>query len=122
MENNNSRSDPHTTYTSSENIIVEIFQIGMSQPEEVIEKPDIKSTELVDEENIQLPLVQDAIVRDDVDWPMVIEKVSVLAGLPDLRTAVTYISVNLLPRTRRFAFTWKRIKHSALSLCCCCVR
>jgi hypothetical protein len=94
----------------------------MSQPEEVIETPDIKSTELVDEENIQLPLVQDAVVRDDVDSPMVIEKVSVLAGLPDLRTAVTYISVNRLPRRRRFAPTWKRSKCSALRLCCCCVR
>jgi uncharacterized cupin superfamily protein len=59
MENYSGRSDAHT-YTSSENIIVEIFQIGMAQPEEVIETPDIENVELVDTENIQLPLVQDA--------------------------------------------------------------
>jgi len=87
---------------SSENIIVEIFQIGISQPEEVIETPDIETVELVDTENIQLPLVQDAVVSDDVDDPVVIEEVSVLAGLPDPHAVVTNISVNPLPRLRRF--------------------
>jgi hypothetical protein len=97
MENNSGRSDAHT-YTSSENIIVEIFQIGMSQPEEVIETPDIETVELVDTENIQLPLVQDAVVNDDVDCPVVIEEVIFLAGLPDPHAAVTNIIVNPLPR------------------------
>jgi hypothetical protein len=107
MENNSGRSDART-YTSSENTIVEIFQIGTSQPEEVIETPDIDTVELVDTE-----------ISDDTDCPVVIEEVIVLADLPDLHMAVTNISVNLLPRRLRFASTWKRIKRSALRLCCC---
>jgi hypothetical protein len=118
MENNSGRSDAHT-YTSSENIIAEIFQIGMSQPEEIIETSDIETVELVDTENIQLPLDQDAVVSDDVDCPVMIEEVIFLAGLPDPHAAVTNISVNPLPCRRRFASTWKRINHSALCLCCC---
>jgi hypothetical protein len=58
---------------------------------------------LVDTEKcVQLPLVQDAVVSDDVDWPVVIdesgEELRVLAGLLDPHAAVTNTSVNPLPR------------------------
>jgi hypothetical protein len=74
MQNNScSRSDAHTS--SEDIIIVEVLQIGMTQPEAVVIKtPEIDTVELVNKETVQLPLVQDVVVSDDVECSVMIEE------------------------------------------------
>jgi hypothetical protein len=77
--------------TSSINLIDKIFQINLS--------------------------------KDVVDGSLLVEKseenVGDLSVGPDPHAVVTNVSVNPLPRRKRFASTWKRIKRSVLRLCCC---
>jgi hypothetical protein len=74
MDNNRGKSDAHTS--SKDNTIVEVLKIGMSQLEDVIIKtPVIETVVFVNKEKVQLPLVQDVVVSDDVDCPVVIEVV-----------------------------------------------
>uniref|UniRef100_A0A2S2PHY9 Uncharacterized protein n=1 Tax=Schizaphis graminum TaxID=13262 RepID=A0A2S2PHY9_SCHGA len=110
--------DINTSY-ESENLVVNILKIGTD--EGIISDSD-------SEDDVQLP-PPSVTESDDVDCPVVIreldEEVSVLAGLPDPHAAVTdgSVSVDPLPRRRRyFASAWRRIKRSALRLCCCGVR
>jgi hypothetical protein len=93
MQNNSfSRSDAHTS--SEDIIIVEVLHIGMTQPEAVVIKtPKIDTVELVNKEIAQLPLVQDVVVSDDVECPVVVEElceeVRVLASTRRRRFAST---------------------------------
>jgi hypothetical protein len=67
------RSDAHTS--SEDIIIVEVLYIGMTLPEAVVIKtPEIDTVELVNKEIVKLPLVQDVVVSDDVECPVVVEE------------------------------------------------
>jgi len=148
MYNNSITSEAHR-YTSSRNIIVELLQMGTSELEMLdvhITTTDLETADLDldfdfgldfdldldfdfdfdlgSKGDVHLPLVGDVIESDDdVDCPVVVEElgeeVRVLAGVPDPHVDVTNVKVDPLPRRRRFASTWKRIKRSALRLCCC---
>ena len=107
------RSDNNNSY-ESDNLVVNIFKT-CTDDEEIIS----------DEDDIELP-PPDVIDSGAEDCPVVIreldKEVSVLAGLPDPHAAVTdgSVSVDPLPRRRRyFASAWRRIKRSAQRLCCC---
>lgn len=111
MKKNCGRYDTNTSSKST----IEILPICMSPPEISITKTDLDILDVQTTKTVQLPHV----VSDDGDCPVAVEEVCDLAGLPDPHATVTNGSVNPLLRRRRFASTWKRIKRSALSLCCC---
>jgi hypothetical protein len=56
---------------------------------------------------------------DDVGCPLSSEDMDDPAVGFDPHAVVANVSVNPLPRRKRFASTWKRIKRSVLRLCCC---
>jgi len=110
----------------SDTIVVEILQIGSGG--DVVDRPeDLQDTAEVQAEDDPLP--SEYIDSDDVDCPVAIrelgEEVSVLAGLPAPHAAATDESVGVDPSPRRkrfFASAWRRIRRTALRLCCSCVR